>query len=136
MTTELFQEGDESGNLKLMQYRIIEAEKRDASIQESLTLILGTLNDLKADLIKGEARMGTHSVNIRALKDESDTLRRENKHALEEFRKEIKLDLHEIAEEVAAKGNLGTMWTAVAGAITGVPAAVYAIYVISTSSKP
>lgn len=112
--------------------RLKQLESRDVIIGNKQDEMLKILWEIKATLDAGERRMGAHSVSIKALEDDTDKIRVENKELIRDIHESIKKDIAEVAEKVNSKGNVATMWTAMAGAVSGVPAAIYAVYLLFT----
>lgn len=112
--------------------RLKQLEKRDVIIGDKQDEMLKILWEIKSALDAGERRMAAHSISIKALEDDTDKIRVECKELIREMHESIKHEIAEVAEKVNSKGSVATMWTAMAGAVSGVPAAIYAVYLLFT----
>lgn len=116
--TEFFQDGKEdNSDDKLIKYRILQCEKAVSTIPQVLDEIKAMLAKIDTRMALGDRRMENHSEMLKALDEETETIRLS-------LRDEVK-----VAVESAVQ-NRGTFWTAAAGAVTGVPAALYAVYLM------
>ena len=117
--------------------RLKQLEKRDSVIADKQDRMIDMLYEIKSALSEGERRMGTHSVSIKKLEDDSEKLRAEQNDLISELEDSIRNDIKEIATEVHSKGSFATMLTAIIGGCVGTAAGVYqAIVVLFPAGKP
>lgn len=115
--TESFDSKNDSETLVLLKERMRVSSIRDREMVEVQQAILKQLHEMDTKMALSERRIGVHSELIKAIKDDG-----------EEVKKTLKEEVKAAVE--TAVQNKGTVWTAIAGAITGVPAAIYAAWML------
>lgn len=125
--SQFFQDGkgdkEDESDERLMKYRIVQLEKAFARIPEALDEIKDLMGKIDTRMALGDKRMDSHSDLIQVIQEEGKGVR-------EELRQDVK------AAVESAVQNRGTFWAAMTGAITGVPAALYAVYLLFKSGPP
>lgn len=113
--TESFDSKNDSETLVLLKERMRVSAIRDREMIEVQQSILNQLHAMDTKIALADRRVGVHSELIKALTGDC-----------EEVKKTLKEEV-KVAVETAVQ-NKGTMWTAVAGVVSGVPAALYAAW--------
>ena len=128
MITELFQEGDGSDTIKLMQYRIIESEKLTAAIFDELKTLNTTLAQIDKRLALTDKRLADHSGLIKALRQEDVNVRMESKEVMRDMHNSIKQDIETGIVKASSKGSQSAFWTGVTAMGTAISAIVYTLF--------
>ncbi len=121
--TESFDSKNDSETLVLLKERMRVSSIRDREIVEVQQAILKQLHEMDTKMALSDRRIGAHSELIKALTSDGEEIK-------QTLKEEVKT-----AVETAVKNN-GTMWTAVAGAVAGIPTAIYTAWQLIKSNQP
>jgi len=121
--TESFDSKNDSETLVLLKERMRVSSIRDREMVEVQQAILKQLHEMDTKMALSDRRIGAHSELIKALTNDG-----------EEIKKTLKEEVRVTVE--AAVKNSGTMWTAVAGAVAGIPTAIYTTWQMFQKSQP